>query len=62
MAPKSKGTAPREKQFTYDLCFGPEASQDDVFGDSGIVDLLKFALEGYSSTVFAYGKCHQCLF
>ncbi|KAG2374362.1 hypothetical protein C9374_010932 [Naegleria lovaniensis] len=52
---KPKGNN-RDKGFTFDRCFGPDSTQDEVFSESGISDLLKYAIDGYASTVFAYGQ------
>ena len=49
---------PRQKSaqaFQYDQCFDSTSSQDDMFSNSGIIPILDHVLEGYSSTVFAYG-------
>ena len=44
----------REKQYTFDCAFGPQASQQDVF-HSTTKGLINGVLKGYNSTVFAYG-------
>ena len=38
------------------MAFGPEASQDDLFRDCGVVGLLDSVRAGYSCTVLAYGQ------
>ena len=58
---KSKGSSIREKAFTFDCCFGPNSTQDDVFSESGLTTLLKYAIDGYSSTIFAYGQVSKGL-
>ena len=44
----------RVRQYTCGLAFGPESSQEQLYESLG-VDLLESALDGYASTLFAYG-------
>jgi kinesin family member 12 len=44
------------KDFMLDGVFDPFCSQDRVFRESGVVELLEHALDGYSATIFAYGQ------
>jgi hypothetical protein len=46
----------KKKQFAMDRCLTTGVSQEQVFQDSGVIDLLKSALGGFSATVFAYGQ------
>ena len=46
----------RFKTFSFDRCFGHEASQHEIFECSGVRDLLDSAIGGYSATIFAYGQ------
>lgn len=40
--------------YTFDNCYGSEAGQEEIF-DQNIVSMLERVLQGYNSTVFAYG-------
>ena len=42
-------------QFSCDRCFGEKCSQRDFFQNSGIIGILDHVLQGFSSTIFAYG-------
>ena len=41
--------------FTFDYCYGPEATQVEVYEDIG-GQILDHAFEGYNGTIFAYGQ------
>ncbi|KAL9648699.1 hypothetical protein ABK040_003637 [Willaertia magna] len=43
------------KSFTFDKVFSESTSQDDLFEKSGVMDLINYAVEGFSTTVFCYG-------
>jgi hypothetical protein len=47
--------AASERQFSFDACFSPEASQQDVYDRSGRMVLGK-VLDGFNGCVFAYGQ------
>lgn len=40
----------------FNAVFGPKATQDEFFVQSGILDLLQMSLDGYSITIFAFGQ------
>jgi len=42
------------KVFPYDSCFGPSASQEQIFEDTK--RLIQSAIDGYNTCVFAYGQ------
>ena len=42
-------------EFTCDQCFSEDCSQHDFFERSGVDEILDHVLQGYSSTIFAYG-------
>ena len=42
-------------QFAFDHCYGPEATQEQVYDDLGS-QILDYAFEGYNGTIFAYGQ------
>jgi len=42
------------KVFPYDSCFGPNASQDQIFEDTK--RLIQSAVDGYNVCIFAYGQ------
>ena len=44
----------REKQYVFDLVFGPQATHRNVY-ESTASGLLGGVLDGYNATVFAYG-------
>ena len=44
------------RSYTFNLVFGPESSQEDVFFNCSIDKLIDSALDGYSVTIFAYGQ------
>ena len=45
---------PRKNTFTFDRVWGPEASQQDVFGE--LKPVLRSCLDGYNVCIFAYGQ------
>jgi hypothetical protein len=48
---------PLEAQiFSCKRCFPVDASQDNVFSESGITDLLDSAVDGYRACAFAFGQ------
>ena len=51
---QSKQTAGR-RTFTFDRCFGPEATQEEVFDALGR-PALGSCTAGYNATIFAYGQ------
>ena len=44
------------RSYTYNLVFGPETTQEDIFYNCSINRLIDSALDGYSVTIFAYGQ------
>ena len=44
------------RSYTFNLVFGQESSQEDVFFNCSINKLIDSALDGYSVTIFAYGQ------
>ncbi|XP_065281320.1 kinesin-like protein KIF12 isoform X4 [Dermacentor albipictus] len=44
------------KLFTFTVVFEPEATQEDVFEHCGIKRLIDMALDGFASTIMAYGQ------
>ena len=44
------------RNYTFNLVFGPDSSQEDVFFNCSIDKLIDSALDGYSVTIFAYGQ------
>jgi kinesin family protein 11 len=44
-----------QKTFSYDMVFGPTASQKDIY-TSAIAPIVEDVLKGYNCTVFAYGQ------
>ncbi len=44
------------RSYTYNLVFGPDSTQEDVFYNCSINKLIDSALDGYSVTIFAYGQ------
>ena len=45
-----------KRSYSFNLVFGPEDSQEDIFYTCSINKLLDSALNGYSVTIFAYGQ------
>jgi hypothetical protein len=43
------------RNFTYDRCFGPESTQEEIFEALGR-SALDSSISGYNATVFAYGQ------
>ena len=41
--------------FDFDFCYGPHATQQQIFEDLG-TQVLDSALEGFNATIFAYGQ------
>uniref|UniRef100_A0A7S4L3J9 Kinesin-like protein n=2 Tax=Guillardia theta TaxID=55529 RepID=A0A7S4L3J9_GUITH len=50
-----KGKGQKSVAYQFDRCFGPECTQELLFEECGVLPLLDHVLEGYSSTIFAYG-------
>ncbi|KAK2573960.1 Kinesin-like protein KIF12 [Acropora cervicornis] len=44
------------KPFTFNAAFGEETSQQEMFEQCGIKNLVEMAVAGYSCTAFAYGQ------
>jgi len=44
------------RSYTYNLVFGPDTTQEDIFYNCSINKLIDSALDGYSVTIFAYGQ------
>ena len=44
------------RNYTFNLVFAPESSQEDVFYNCSIDKLIDSALDGYGVTIFAYGQ------
>ena len=44
------------RSYTFNLVFGQESSQEDIFFNCSINKLIDSALDGYSVTIFAYGQ------
>ncbi|KAF5841819.1 P-loop containing nucleoside triphosphate hydrolase protein [Dunaliella salina] len=44
------------KQFRFDGVFGPSVSQEQLYKQAGIHDLVVKAAQGFHATVFAYGQ------
>lgn len=44
----------QDEEYTFDSCFGPSATQDQVFEDSKA--LMQSALDGFNVCIFAYGQ------
>jgi len=44
------------RSYTFNLVFGQESSQEDVFFNCSMDKLIDSALDGYSVTIFAYGQ------
>ena len=44
------------RSYTYNLVFGPDSTQEDVFFNCSMDKLIDSALDGYSVTIFAYGQ------
>ena len=43
------------KQFTFDMAYGSEALQADIYQESS-APIIANVLEGYNGTIFAYGQ------
>lgn len=41
-------------QFIFDVCFGQESTQEDVFFE--VSEFVKSALDGFKVNIFAYGQ------
>lgn len=48
-------SVPPNRSFRYDRCFGPKASQHDIYEQFG-KDILQHSLEGYNASILAYGQ------
>ena len=49
--------------FEFDRVFGPESTQEQVFGD--VAQLVMSVLDGYNVCIFAYGQtgaARNCLY
>nr|XP_006816819.1 PREDICTED: kinesin-like protein KIF12-like [Saccoglossus kowalevskii] len=46
----------KKKSFTFNAVFELSASQQDVFDNCGIKQLIEMSIDGYASTAFAYGQ------
>lgn len=44
------------KEYAFSAVFRSTSTQAEVFGNSGVKDLLESALDGYSVTILAYGQ------
>ena len=44
------------QQHLFDYCFGPNATQEHVFEECGVKDMVHSALEGIASTVLCFGQ------
>ena len=44
------------RSYNYNLVFGPDSTQEDIFFNCSINKLIDSALDGYSVTIFAYGQ------
>jgi hypothetical protein len=44
------------QQHLFDFCFGPTASQEQVFEESGVREMIHLALEGIASTILCFGQ------
>ena len=44
------------KQFRFNAVLPEQTTQQQVFHECGVNDLIDSALEGYSATMFAYGQ------
>lgn len=42
-----------QRDYTFSQVFEPDASQQDIFAQSGVTNLIASVLDGYSATVFA---------
>ena len=49
-----KGEGEEPKQFTFDMAYGDEATQGEIYGESS-APIIANVLEGYNGTIFAYG-------
>ncbi|CAG0878873.1 unnamed protein product [Darwinula stevensoni] len=54
LMPPNKASEP-PKVFTFDLVFGPDSKQVDVY-NSAARPIVENVLEGYNGTIFAYGQ------
>ena len=45
----------QRSEFAFDHCYGPEATQQQVYQELG-APILDCAFEGYNGTIFAYGQ------
>jgi len=43
------------KNHKFDIVFDTEASQGQIFAECGVPNLIKQVVNGYNSTIFAYG-------
>merc|ERR1711991_605313 len=54
LPPKRDGEASIKKEFSFDTCFPPSSSQQQVFEQ--VAPLVQSSLDGYNVCIFAYGQ------
>ncbi|XP_037068103.1 kinesin-like protein KIF12 isoform X2 [Pollicipes pollicipes] len=52
----NEGNGSKPKPFRYNICLGPDASQEDVILHSGAKRMVEMAVAGYPCTIFCYGQ------
>jgi len=50
-----------EHKFAFDVIFGEDCTQDEVWDQVGL-PILKKAIAGYNGTIFAYGQTGEFFF